>query len=66
VKSSENDDMKINEIPTSELRRLLRATEQIPDPDEYAISVLRKELSRRAVDRTAPPGSRNPREAEHR
>lgn len=39
--------MKITDLPTAELTRLLRATEDSSDPDEYALRVLREELNRR-------------------
>lgn len=39
--------MKITELPTAEINRLLRATENSPDPDEYALRILRDELDRR-------------------
>jgi hypothetical protein len=41
------DSMKISDLPTAELLRLLRATEHSNDPDQYALRVLRAELSRR-------------------
>jgi hypothetical protein len=39
--------MRISDLPTAELLRLLRVSEQASDPDEYALSVLRRELARR-------------------
>lgn len=39
--------MKISNLPTADLLRLLRASERASDPDEYALSVLRRELERR-------------------
>jgi hypothetical protein len=39
--------MRISDLPTAELLRLLRASERAADPDEYALSVLRRELARR-------------------
>ena len=48
--------MKISELPAAELLRLLRASERASDPDQYALSVLNRELARRldlAKDRDA-------------
>jgi hypothetical protein len=39
--------MKITDLPTAELLRLIRASERASDPDEYALAVLRRELIRR-------------------
>jgi hypothetical protein len=39
--------MKISDLPSAELLRLLRVSERASDPDEYALSVLRQELTRR-------------------
>jgi hypothetical protein len=39
--------MKVSDLPTAKLLRLLRASERASDPDEYALSVLRRELNRR-------------------
>jgi len=42
-----NAGMKITDVATAELLRLIRASESSADPDEYALRVLRAELSRR-------------------
>ena len=42
--------MKITELSMPELLKLLRASENSPHPDEYAVRVLRDELSRRLAD----------------
>jgi len=39
--------MKLADLPTPELLRRLRATERAKQPDEYAVSVLQRELERR-------------------
>ena len=39
--------MKLNDIPTPKLRRILRATEQAAGPDSMEVRVLRRELVRR-------------------
>jgi len=39
--------MKITELSTPKLLKLLRVSEQSPRPDKHALSVLRAELSRR-------------------
>jgi hypothetical protein len=39
--------MKITDLPTAELLRLIRISEWASDPDEYVLSVLRRELNRR-------------------
>jgi len=39
--------MLITELPATELLRQLRATERAREPDEHAVSALRKELERR-------------------
>jgi len=39
--------MKISDLSATELLRLLRVSEQSSDPDDYALSVLRRELDRR-------------------
>jgi len=49
--------MKIDEIPTADLERMLRVNERATDADPYAIEVLKKELDRRlaAQSREANP-----------
>jgi hypothetical protein len=42
-----NAGMKITDLPTAELLRVIRATECSSDPDHYALRVLHAELSRR-------------------
>jgi hypothetical protein len=42
--------MFLNEVPTSELRRLIRSCERSVDPDKYALAVLRREWERRQTD----------------
>ena len=39
--------MKLQDIPTSELRRVLRATERDAGPDSMEARVLRQELAKR-------------------
>ena len=51
-----NAGMKITDLPTAELLRLIQATERSSDPDQYALRVLRAELSRR-LDATLQTGS---------
>jgi hypothetical protein len=50
--------MKITQIPTAELLRLIQASERSSDPDEYALRVLRAELSRR-LDAAAHVGGKS-------
>ncbi len=54
-----NAGMKITDVVTTELLRLIRATECSSDPDEYALRVLRAELSRR-LDAAAVNGDNCP------
>jgi hypothetical protein len=39
--------MKITNLPTAELLRLLRLSERAKDPDIYALTALRREVERR-------------------
>lgn len=39
--------MRVDEIPTSDLERLVVINERAAEPDPYAISVLRREIDRR-------------------
>jgi len=39
--------MLLTQLATTELLRLIRAGERSPDPDRYALAVLREELERR-------------------
>ena len=53
--------MLITNVPTAELRRLIRSSERSPDPDQYALAVLRRELERRRTD--SKPDGKQDREA---
>ncbi len=39
--------MKLTEIPTADLRRILRATERAAGPDSVEARILRRELAKR-------------------
>jgi hypothetical protein len=39
--------MKLNEVPTAELQRILRATERDAGPDSMEARILRRELVKR-------------------
>jgi hypothetical protein len=43
--------MKLHDIPTTELRRILRATERDAGPGSVEVRVLRRELTRREQQR---------------
>jgi len=47
VNACQTGSMKINEMPTSKLMRLLRVSETSRQPDQYALCALRRELERR-------------------
>jgi hypothetical protein len=53
------DSMNITDLPTTELSRLIRISEQASNPDRTALSVLRDELNRRldlVIDREQHAG----------
>ncbi len=47
--------MKLTDISTRELRRLIHDTEESLCPDRYALAVLRRELLRREDSLVLPP-----------
>jgi hypothetical protein len=53
---AENGRMKITELPTTDLLRLLRATEAARAPDPDALEVLQRELMRRLDVADRSPG----------